>query len=60
MPKYWMINDRNRGGTGTAPNPRGVTYWVTYNSPPNNINNWTSVTQGEFQTLLAAAALLLS
>jgi esterase/lipase superfamily enzyme len=56
MPKYWMINDRNRGGTGTAPNPRGVTYWVTDNTPLNSIDNWTSVTPGKFQTLLAAAA----
>jgi esterase/lipase superfamily enzyme len=56
MPKYWMINDRNRGGTGTSPNPRGVTYWVTDTTPLNNIDNWTNVTRSKFQTLLAAAA----
>lgn len=51
-----MINDRNQGGTGTAPNTRGLTYWVTDNGPLNNIANWTSVTANKFQTLLAAAA----
>jgi esterase/lipase superfamily enzyme len=56
MPKYWMINDRNRGGTGTSPNPRGVTYWVADDTPLNDIDNWTSVTAGKFRTLLAAAA----
>ena len=35
---------------------RGVTYWVTDNTLLNNIDNWTRVTQGKFQTLLAAAA----
>jgi esterase/lipase superfamily enzyme len=56
MPKYWMINDRDRGGTGTAPNTRGLTYWVADRSPLNNIDNWTSVTPAKFRTLLAAAA----
>lgn len=56
MPRYWMISDRDRGGTGTSPNPRGVTYWVTDNAPVNNIDNWTSVTAARFRTLLAAAA----
>ena len=51
-----MINDRNRGGTGTSPNPRGVTYWVADDTPLNDIDNWTSVTAGKFRTLLAAAA----
>ncbi len=56
MPKYWMINDRDRGGTGTAPNTRGLTYWVTDNGPLNQISNWKNVTANQFQTLLKAAA----
>ena len=56
MPKYWMINDRDRGGTGTSPNTRGLTYWVTDNGPLNQISNWKSVTANQFQTLLKAAA----
>ena len=51
-----MINDRDRGGTGTSPNPRGVTYWVADNGPLNQISNWKSVTANQFQTLLKAAA----
>src|SRR4029077_20255690 len=56
MPKYWMIDDRNQSGTGTAPNACGLNYWVTDNGPLNNIANWTSVTANKFQTPLAAAA----
>ena len=56
MPKYWMINDRDRGGTGTSPNTRGLTYWVTDNGPLNQISNWKNVTANQFQTLLKAAA----
>jgi len=56
MPKYWMINDRDRGGVGTSLNAGGLTYWVTDNGPLNLIGNWTKVTANNFQTLLAAAA----
>jgi esterase/lipase superfamily enzyme len=56
MPKYWMINDRDKGGVGTSPNKAGVTYWVSDKEPLNNIDNWTSVTRKRFQDLLVAAA----
>jgi esterase/lipase superfamily enzyme len=58
MPKYWMINDRDKGGIGTSPNTttEGLTYWVTDKTPLNVIGNWTKVTANNFQTLLAAAA----
>src|SRR6266705_1268016 len=56
MPKYWMLNDRDRGGIGTAPNVGGLTYWVTDKGPLNVIGNWTKVTAKNFQTLLATAA----
>jgi esterase/lipase superfamily enzyme len=56
MPKYWMLNDRDRGGIGTAPNVGGVTYWVADKGPLNVIGNWTKVTAKNFQTLLATAA----
>jgi len=28
MPKYWMINDRNQGGVGNAPNKSGLAYSI--------------------------------
>jgi esterase/lipase superfamily enzyme len=56
MPKYWMINDRNQGGVGTAPNTAGVTYWVTDNGPLNVIGNWQKVSNSSFATQLKAAA----
>jgi esterase/lipase superfamily enzyme len=58
MPKYWMLNDRDKGGIGTSPNTtsEGLTYWVTDKTPLNVIGNWTKVTANNFQTLLAAAA----
>jgi hypothetical protein len=56
MPKYWMINDRDRNGVGTDPNTDGLTYWVTDKEPLNKISNWTKVSQERFQKLLVAAA----
>jgi pimeloyl-ACP methyl ester carboxylesterase len=56
MPKYWMINDRNQGGLGNAPNKSGLSYWVTNNGPLNNISNWESVTAKQFRSMLANAA----
>jgi esterase/lipase superfamily enzyme len=56
MPKYWMTNDRDKGGVGTSPNKAGVTYWVSDQGSLNNIDNWTSVTRKRFQDLLVAAA----
>ena len=56
MPKYWMINDRDKGGIGTSPNAGGLTYWVTDKTPLNVIENWTKVSASAFATQLKAAA----
>jgi len=58
MPKYWMINDRDKGGIGTSPNTttEGLTYWVTDKTPLNLIGNWTKVSASSFATQLKAAA----
>jgi esterase/lipase superfamily enzyme len=58
MPKYWMINDRDKGGTGTSPNTttEGLTYWVTDKTPLNVIENWQKVSAAAFETQLKAAA----
>lgn len=58
MPKYWMINDRDKGGVGTSPNTttEGLTYWVTDKGPLNVIGNWTKVSASSFETQLKAAA----
>src|SRR4029077_1328596 len=58
MPKYWMINDRDKGGVGTSPNTttEGLTYWVTDKTPLNVIGNWTKVSATAFATQLKAAA----
>src|SRR5258707_5680544 len=56
MPKYWLISDRNNGGTGTGRNVQGLTYWVSDGGPLNNISNWRKVTPTQFRTLLSAAA----
>lgn len=56
MPKYWMINDRNQGGTGGGPNTAGLTYWVSDSGPLTDIKSWTKVSSSVFQKLLIAAA----
>src|SRR6266576_4278772 len=58
MPKYWMINDRDKGGVGTSPNTTtdGLTYWVTDKTPLNVIGNWTKVSASSFETQLKGAA----
>jgi esterase/lipase superfamily enzyme len=56
MPKYWMINDRDKGGIGTSPNTGGLTYWVSDKTPLNVIGNWTKVSASSFSTQLKAAA----
>ena len=56
MPEYWLISDRNNGGTGTGRNVAGLSYFVSDNGPLNNIANWQKVTPTQFRTLLAAAA----
>jgi hypothetical protein len=56
MPKYWLISDRNGGGTGIGINPSGVTYWISDAGPLNDIDNWKKVGQQSFQKLLKDAA----
>lgn len=56
MPKYWLISDRNGGGTGASRNVSGLTYFVSDTKPLNNISNWQRVSPTQFRTLLAAAA----
>jgi esterase/lipase superfamily enzyme len=56
MPQYWMITDRamEDGLPGGSRGP--LTYWVADQGPLDNFQNWKSVTQANFQTLLVAAA----
>ena len=57
MPKYWLISDRNNGGTGTGRNVAGLTYFTSEGTGPlNNIASWQKTTPTQFRTLLAAAA----
>jgi esterase/lipase superfamily enzyme len=56
MPKYWLISDRNNGGTGTGRNVSGLTYFVSDHGRLNDIANWQKVTSTQFRALLAAAA----
>ena len=57
MPKYWLISDRNKGGTGTGRNVSGLTYFVSDGTGPlNDIASWRKVTPVQFRTLLTAAA----
>src|SRR6266478_5216577 len=59
MPKYWMISDRDLGGTGNDRNNNGVTFWTS--DGPNNkgelheIKNWERATLAEFRKALIAA-----
>jgi esterase/lipase superfamily enzyme len=56
MTAYWMITDRalDNGVPGDDRGP--LTYWVSDKAPLDDFKNWTSVSAGAFQTLLAAAA----
>jgi len=56
MPNYWLISDRNNGGTGTGRNVSGLSYFVSDAGPLTDIANWKRVTPTQFRTLLAAAA----
>ncbi len=57
MPKYWLISDRNNGGTGTGRNVSGLTYFVSDGvGPLNDIASWQKATPTQFRTLLTAAA----
>lgn len=54
MPKYWLISDRNNGGTGQSINNSGATFWVSDGGDLTNISNWTSRTRTQFQNALVA------
>ena len=57
MPKYWLISDRNNGGTGNGRNVAGLSFFVSDSSGPlDDIANWRKVTHDQFRTLLIAAA----
>jgi hypothetical protein len=49
MPRYWMINDRNQGGTGGEPNNSGLTYWVSDSGLLTDIKAWSKVSAPTFQ-----------
>ena len=56
MPNYWLISDRNNGGTGTGINTQGVSYFVSDSETLDDIGNWQKLTAAAFQKQLAAAA----
>lgn len=56
MPRYWLISDRNNGGTGTGRNVAGLTFFVSDGGPLDDIGSWKKVTGAQFRTLLVAAA----
>ena len=58
MPKYWLISDRNNGGTGQGLNTTraGLTYWISDGGDLMQIGNWNSVSGAQFQALLGGAA----
>ncbi len=55
-PKYWMISDRDNGGTGTGLNNEGLTYWISENGPLADIENWQSITSERFKEFLVNSA----
>jgi len=58
VPKYWLISDRNNGGTGQGLNTTraGLTYWISDGGDLTQISSWNSVSAAQFQTLLAGVA----
>lgn len=58
VPKYWLISDRNSGGTGQGLNTTraGLTYWTSEGGDLTQISSWNSVSAAQFQTLLAGVA----
>jgi hypothetical protein len=49
VPKYWLISDRNNGGTGSGINNAGLTYWVSNGGDLTNIANWQKISAGNFR-----------
>ena len=56
MPKYWLISDRDKNGTGNGINGSGLTYWISDGGPLGEIGSWQKISAAAFQKLLAAAA----
>ena len=58
MPRYWMITNRNIGGTGDTLGKKlaGRTHWVTDEDDLTKLPNWKRVSVAHFSTLLRAAA----
>ena len=56
MPKYWLISDRNGGGTGSGLNTQGLSYFVSDADTLDDIKNWQKLKAADFQKQLAAAA----
>src|SRR5437016_616632 len=57
MPKYWLISDRNNGGTGQEMNAAGLTFWVSDGGDLTSISSWQRLRSAKaFQTLLANTA----
>jgi esterase/lipase superfamily enzyme len=53
MPQYWMISDRDGGGTGSNRNNSGATFWVSDGPNDKNqlrdISNWQRVSFAQFR-----------
>ena len=56
MPKYWLISDRNNGGTGSGLNTQGLSYFISDANKLDDIKNWQKLKAADFQKQLAAAA----
>lgn len=56
MPRYWLISDRNNGGTGSGINSNGLGYWISDGGPLSDIGSWKKISAGAFRNLLATAA----
>jgi esterase/lipase superfamily enzyme len=56
MPRYWLISDRNNGGTGTGRNVAGVNYFVSDSAALSDIKRWQKVSHDDFRNQLIKAA----
>src|ERR1041385_4781943 len=57
MPKYWRISDRAiRNGQPSSTQQGPLSYWIADNLVNDGTIAWQKTSQGQFQTLLKAAA----
>lgn len=57
MPAYWKITDRALDKNGVPTGDQGpLRYYVADQGPLDDLNSWQSVTMGQFEKLLKAAA----